>query len=369
MSRHQGVRWLFACALTLIAPLAFGQTGQQQMERTHEQMQQGSMMKGVATEHAQLARATAVIGHDVVDAKGEKIGTIKDVVLNEQGDRILYSAFSGGGVAGVGDKLFAVPWSDFRITPTSLQQVGRAQPQPQQGIQPAEQEGKQGMAGLWGDGNQKFQITLNITKDQLEQATSFNDDNWPTQANANLQVQGARQPMNEQQQTQQPSQNIWRLSKLFGQDVQSQTPLQGLRSEEPQEGTGSKIGELQDAALAISTGRPVYGQVTLANIEGRENAHTLVPWSALNFRETQEDQVQVALNVPSAQTLQQFAFQSGEFPAVTNRQYAERIYTAYNQEPDFEMLGFISPEHGAMPQRQMKESQQQHEQQQSERNY
>ena len=42
---------------------------------------------------------------------GEKIGTVEDIVLDKQSNQILFAALGFGGVLGLGEKYYPVPWS------------------------------------------------------------------------------------------------------------------------------------------------------------------------------------------------------------------------------------------------------------------
>jgi sporulation protein YlmC with PRC-barrel domain len=66
------------------------------------------------SENADMLRASKFIGQTVRNGKGEKIGTVDDLILN-QGDRILYAVISVGGFLGVGDRLVAVPFEELRF--------------------------------------------------------------------------------------------------------------------------------------------------------------------------------------------------------------------------------------------------------------
>src|SRR5262245_626020 len=61
------------------------------------------------------ARISKFIGKDVHNTAGKDIGDIKDVVLDGSANRVSYAVVSYGGFMGMGDKLFAVPWSAFRF--------------------------------------------------------------------------------------------------------------------------------------------------------------------------------------------------------------------------------------------------------------
>ena len=82
-------------------------------------------------------------GDNVVNAAGEDLGKIEDLMIEVDGARVAYAVLSFGGFLGMGDKLFAVPWSALSIDPD----------------------------------NKRF--VLNVDKSKLEDAPGFDKDHWP----------------------------------------------------------------------------------------------------------------------------------------------------------------------------------------------
>jgi sporulation protein YlmC with PRC-barrel domain len=64
-----------------------------------------------ATGHTSAILASKVKGTSVYNHAGEKIGHVEDVVLDKNSDHILFAALGFGGVLGMGEKFFPVPWS------------------------------------------------------------------------------------------------------------------------------------------------------------------------------------------------------------------------------------------------------------------
>ncbi len=56
-------------------------------------------------------RISKCIGKDLYNHDGKKIGDVKEVVLDGGTNRVSYVVVSYGGLMGIGDKLFAVPWN------------------------------------------------------------------------------------------------------------------------------------------------------------------------------------------------------------------------------------------------------------------
>jgi sporulation protein YlmC with PRC-barrel domain len=64
-------------------------------------------------EHFMLAND--VKGHKVVNKNEEELGKIEDYMLDLETGRMAYAVLSFGGFLGMGEKLFAIPWSAFNV--------------------------------------------------------------------------------------------------------------------------------------------------------------------------------------------------------------------------------------------------------------
>jgi sporulation protein YlmC with PRC-barrel domain len=64
-----------------------------------------------ATGHTSAILASKVKGTSVYNETGDKIGTVEDIVLDKQSNQILFAALGFGGVLGMGEKYYPVPWS------------------------------------------------------------------------------------------------------------------------------------------------------------------------------------------------------------------------------------------------------------------
>ncbi|WP_088279155.1 PRC-barrel domain-containing protein [Ideonella sp. A 288] len=93
-----------------------------------------------------LMGADTLMGNDVYNKDGEDLGDIKEFMIDMATGRIAYAVLSFGGVLGMGDKLFAVPWSALTLDTE----------------------------------NKRF--TLNALKEALKDAPGFDKDHWPSMA-------------------------------------------------------------------------------------------------------------------------------------------------------------------------------------------
>ena len=59
--------------------------------------------------------ASTLTGDRVHNQAGEDLGKIEEIMIDLPTGRVAYAVLSFGGFMGLGDKLFAVPWSALRI--------------------------------------------------------------------------------------------------------------------------------------------------------------------------------------------------------------------------------------------------------------
>jgi sporulation protein YlmC with PRC-barrel domain len=90
-----------------------------------------------------LMGADTLMGNDVYNRQDEDLGDIKEIMLDVPAGRISYAVLSYGGVLGMGEKLFAVPWDALTLD------------------------------------TDKKRFTLNVSKDDLKNAPGFDKDKWP----------------------------------------------------------------------------------------------------------------------------------------------------------------------------------------------
>lgn len=87
--------------------------------------------------------AGTMTGDDVVDGTGEKLGTLEELMIDVDRGTIAYAVLSVGGFMGMGDKLFAIPWSAVRMDTAEKR------------------------------------LVLNVSKEMLASAPGFDKDHWP----------------------------------------------------------------------------------------------------------------------------------------------------------------------------------------------
>ena len=61
--------------------------------------------------HTTAILASKVKGTAVYNTKGEKVGTVEDVMLDKTSNNIMFAVLGSGGVLGIGEKYRPIPWS------------------------------------------------------------------------------------------------------------------------------------------------------------------------------------------------------------------------------------------------------------------
>ncbi|RSZ58814.1 PRC-barrel domain containing protein [Massilia atriviolacea] len=90
-----------------------------------------------------LMGADTLIGDSVVNAQEDDLGEIKEIMLDMRSGQVAYAVLAFGGMLGLGEKLFAVPWQALHLDTV----------------------------------NKRF--ILNVEKERLKNAPGFDPDAWP----------------------------------------------------------------------------------------------------------------------------------------------------------------------------------------------
>ncbi len=67
-------------------------------------------------------RASQLIGRDVTNDKGEKIGKVDDLVVSR--DKVLFAIIGVGGFLGIPDRLVVAPYDHLVVTPQKIVMPG-----------------------------------------------------------------------------------------------------------------------------------------------------------------------------------------------------------------------------------------------------
>lgn len=88
-----------------------------------------------------------LIGTEVRNRAGESLGKLEEIMIDIHTGRIAYAVLSFGGILGIGNKLFAIPWQSLEVD------------------------------------TENKRLVMDAHKELLERAPGFDKDNWPKTPN------------------------------------------------------------------------------------------------------------------------------------------------------------------------------------------
>lgn len=94
----------------------------------------------------EIMAASSFEGEKVVNAQGETLGEIEAIMLDVRGARIAYAVLAVGGLLGIGEKFFAIPWRSLTLDTDNRQFI------------------------------------LDVDKERLKNAPGFDKNQWPSMA-------------------------------------------------------------------------------------------------------------------------------------------------------------------------------------------
>lgn len=91
-----------------------------------------------------ILSSSTLSGDPIVDPEGNKLGTLKEIMLDITKGTVAYAVLTRGGFGGMGEKLFAVPWRMIQV-----------------------------------DGDEK-RLIVDVDPEVLDDSPGFDPDNWPS---------------------------------------------------------------------------------------------------------------------------------------------------------------------------------------------
>lgn len=240
-----------------------------------------------------MHRASEIMGKQVKNPQGEKLGTVHDIVLTEDRDAVSYLALSRGGIFGLGQTLHAVPWDAVQV-------------------------------GIDGE-----PYIVSITRQDLEQTRGFPSGNWPASVEKGWSLEdterGAPTYRGYGPEESEVIQNR-RFSRIRGTNVRT--------------ADGRSGGTVRDLIIATETGEITYTIVSLGGLFGLGAQYAAVPHDAVTYLPG----MRTATVDASRETLQANAFSPGQFPNLADAAYARDIRQSYGMETGETVLGFVPAE-------------------------
>jgi len=229
---------------------------------------------------AHILRSGDIVGLSVQNKAGEHLGKIDDLVIDMKSGDVRYAALSFGGVAGIGSKLFAVPW--------------------------------QAMTFVLGEPNKpnSRHFVFDVTKDQLENSPSFDSSHWPNVADPkwaesvdkhyNVKRQEEPSPKTAEQGRQTVAyETVFRASKIKGMDVRNNG--------------NEHLGSIDEIVLDVTKGHVEYLALSFGSVFTGGNKLFAVPLSACTLNHA-NDKTFITLHVSQEQLRNAPGFDKNNWP-------------------------------------------------------
>jgi len=242
-------------------------------------------------------RLSKIIGSNVYNSEGKKLGSIDDIVLQENNNRISYAVLSSGGVMGVGNKLFAVSWNALEHKSVD------------------------------------DKTYLNATEQDLNNAKGFDKDHWPNagdpmfqRADANRNDLGnAAGEIKNDADIKADTNNAagpmdrgiaWnrRVSKLIGADVRN--------------ASNENLGDIKDIVANTRSGQLNYAVLSYGGVMGIGDKLFAVPIGVLH---SQADNQKLVLDVTKDRLKNAPGFNKDHWPDFADQTFRSNVDDFYNQ--------------------------------------
>ena len=244
--------------------------------------------------------ASTIKGDKVVNAAGDNIGKIEELMIDLDNGRVAYSVLSFGGFLGLGDKLFAIPWQALKLR------------------------------------LHDHAFLLDIPKDVLEKAEGFDKDNWPTtreelsrsytyygyqtywqtEASEEIELPGKAEPERTTR------------KGMAGRDNPDFSSAGTIKGDKVVNRAEDNIGKIEELMIDLEDGRVAYAVVSHGGLLGIGSKLFAIPWQALKLRLHEHA---FLLEIPKETLDKAEGFDKDRWPLT--RDELSRSYTYYGYQP------------------------------------
>jgi sporulation protein YlmC with PRC-barrel domain len=239
---------------------------------------------------AHVFRSGEIIGLPVKNNSHETLGHINDLVIDMKTGEVRYAAVSFGGIAGIGSKLFAVPYGSLKF-----------------------------MLGEPKDANSRH-FMFNVTKDQLEKAPGFDTSHWPNVGDAKWGASIDKHYNYERKHTDTGAtvtyETVFRASQIKGMDVRNDA--------------NENLGSVDELVIDVTKGHVKYVALSYGSWFTGGNKLFAVPLSSLTLTHANDKTFFVAH--VSQDTLKNApGFDKNSWPNTADANWAKGIDTYYQR--------------------------------------
>ena len=228
-----------------------------------------SAMAKTTTSNVQQMRASELIGKNLTNPTGERLGEIKDLVVDTTNGRVQYAVIGMGGFLGIGDKLFAYPLERFERT------------------------------------SERGKLVLNVDKDKMKSAPGFDDKSWPNFGTASYRGE---------------------VDKFYG--TKSSETARFARATEILKGdvkdrSNNDIGDIEDMVVSLPTGQVKYVVLEFDRAWNPNNKLVAMPIKALKSEDGDGTDLVYQADKETLKTAP--SFEKNQWPDLADNRFATDV--------------------------------------------
>ncbi len=205
-------------------------------------------------ENPDFLSADSLTDDKVVNTAGEDLGKFEDLMIDLADGRVAYAALSFGGILGMGNKLFAIPWKALTLKV------------------------------------HEHTFLLDIPKETLKNAEGFDKDNWPVTTRDwlfNMYSYYGYQPYWQTGAVETATPESERISRMTSRTDRSSPeflPASDIQGKKVINRDGDHIGKIEDIMIDLHDGRIAYIVISHGGILGVGSKQLAIPWNSLTLR-------------------------------------------------------------------------------------
>jgi sporulation protein YlmC with PRC-barrel domain len=234
--------------------------------------------------HGNWAKATDLVGKEVRDSQGNRLGKLNNCIADMGAARILFGTIDGDAI-GKNDQLIPVPITMFKLA---------------QGAD---------------------HLTLNATKDQLAAAPVFGENAWPNMTDPKF-VQQVNRHFNQ-------STDTVRTVGEGHAEAGRWAKTSDLVGKEVHDAQDNKVGSLQNVIVDLGTGQILFGALPGDYVD-KDNQVIPVPFQIFKLS---ADAKYLTIATSKADLAAAPAFNANQWPNLNDPQYLERVYSHFKVKP------------------------------------
>jgi len=236
---------------------------------------------------AHVFRTGDIIGQAVHNKAGEKVGKIDDLVVDMKSGDIRYAALSFGGIAGIGSKLFAVPWQAMTF------EVG----------EPNKADSRQ--------------FVFNVTKDELERSPGFDSSHWPNVGDPKWSASiDAHYKIERRISSGVTYETVFRASKIKGMDVRNDA--------------NENLGSVDELVVDVAKGHVRYVALSFGSWFTGGNKLFAIPLSSMTLNHA-NDKTFFIVHVSQDALKNAPGFDKNKWPNTADPNWTKTIDTYYER--------------------------------------